>query len=162
MSIFELGMMNVGLHSIEEDFLQRLVQVLRLPLQISTKDSRQKRRQGFELALEFLREADWSSLSVPELCSKTGVSQRTLEYAFQEHFNLTPISFIKKLRIHSIRRKLLTADSSELTIADTAHQFGIYDMGRFASIYKKNFGELPSQTLLKPSVDSTNPFMTFK
>ncbi|MCK5354053.1 MAG: AraC family transcriptional regulator, partial [Methyloprofundus sp.] len=89
-------------------------------------------------------------------------SQRTLEYAFQENLSQTPVHFIKKLRLHSIRRKLLTADSSELTIADTAHKYGIYDMGRFASIYKKNFDELPSQTLLKPSVDSTNPFMTFK
>ena len=150
------------LQSIEEDFLQQLLNVVRLPSQTSTKEPRQKRRKGFEVALEFLREADLSSLSIPEICSKTGVSQRTLEYAFQENLNQTPVSFIKKLRLHSIRRKLLTADSSELTIADTAHKYGIYDMGRFASIYKKNFGELPSQTLLKPSVDSTNPFMTFK
>ena len=150
------------LQSIEEDFLQQLLNVVRLPSQTSTKEPRQKRRKGFEVALEFLREADFSSLSIPEICSKTGVSQRTLEYAFRENLSQTPVHFIKKLRFHAIRRKLLTADSSELTIANTAYQYGIYDMGRFASIYKKNFGELPSQTLLKPSVDSTNPFMTFK
>ena len=56
----------------------------------------------------------------------------------------------------------IPANSSELTIADTAHQLGIYDMGRFASMYKNHFVELPSQTLLKPPADSTSPFITFK
>ena len=152
----------LALQSIEEDFLQQLLSVVRLPSQTSTKEPWQKRRQGFELALEFLREADLSSFSIPDICSNTGVSQRTLEYAFQEHYNLTPVSFIKKIRLHAIRRKLVTAHSSELTISDIAHKLGIYDMGRFASIYKKYFSELPSQTLLKPPVDSTSPFMTFK
>ncbi|NOR81448.1 MAG: helix-turn-helix domain-containing protein, partial [Methyloprofundus sp.] len=133
------------LRSVEEDLLQQLLRVVRLPLQIPAKDSRQKRRQGLDLALEFLREADLSSLSIPEICSKTGVSQRTLEYAFQEHLNMTPIRFIRKLRLHSIRRTLLTSEVSDTSISDTAYQHGIYDMGRFASIYKNYFGELPSQ-----------------
>lgn len=150
------------LHSIEDDLLQQLLRVVRLPLPMSVKGSRQKRRQGFELALEFLREADSSLLSIPEICRKTGISQRTLEYAFQEYLNLTPVSFIKKIRMHAIRRKLFAAHSSEVTIADTAYQHGIYDMGRFAAVYKNNFGELPSQTLFTPPTNSTSPFLHFK
>ena len=149
------------MRSVEEDLLQQLLRVVRLPLPISAKDSRQKRKQGLDLALEFLRETDLSSLSVPELCSKTDVSQRTLEYAFREHFNMTPIRYIRKLRLHSIRRTLLTSHVSDTSISDTAYQQGIYDMGRFASIYKKHFGELPSQTLLKPAINSTSPFISY-
>ncbi|NOR80433.1 MAG: helix-turn-helix domain-containing protein [Methyloprofundus sp.] len=151
-----------ALHSVEEDLLQQLLSVVRLPLAMSIKDSRQKRRQGFELALEFLREADLSSLSIPEICRKTGVSQRTLEYAFHEHLNLTPIRFIKKIRMHAIRRKLLVAHSNEVTIADTAYQHGIYDMSRFAAVYRNFFGELPSKTLHNHPIDSIKPFMAFK
>ena len=150
------------LRSIEEDLLQQLLRVVRLPLQVSTIDSRHRRRQGFEMAIEFLREADLSSLSVPELSSQTGVSQRTLEYAFQEHLNITPVSFIRKLRLHSIRRILLSSHVSDTTISGTAHQHGIYDMGRFASIYKNHFGELPSQTLDKPLIKTVSPLAYYK
>lgn len=150
------------LHSVEEDLLQQLMRVVRIPVQNSALDSRQKRRQGFESALEFLREADLASLSVPDLCSKTGVSQRTLEYAFREHFNMTPVGFIRKLRLHAVRRTLLSSNFNDISISDTAHQHGIYDMGRFASTYKKHFGELPSQTLVKPFIESTSPLAYFR
>ncbi|NOQ13893.1 MAG: helix-turn-helix domain-containing protein [Methyloprofundus sp.] len=149
------------LRSLEEDLLQHLLNVVRLPLQIPARDSREKRRLGFERALEFLREADLSSLSVPEICDKAEVSQRTLEYAFREHFNITPIHFIRKLRLHAVRKTLLTAHVNDITISDTAHQYGIYDMGRFASTYKSHFDELPSQTLAKPAIKNINPFAHF-
>lgn len=148
--------------SIEEDLLQQLLRVVRLPSsQIFTKDSRQKRRQGLELALEFLHEADLSSLSVPKLCSQTGVSQRTLEYAFREHFNMTPIGFIRKMRLHIVRRTLLSSGFNDISVADTAYQHGIYDMGRFASVYKSYFGELPSQTLAKSMLNSSSPLVHY-
>ena len=151
------------LRSIEEDLLQQLLRVVKLPSsQISTQDSRQKRRQGFELALEFLREADLSSLSIPELCSQTGVSQRTLEYAFREHLNMTPLGFIRTLRLHSVRRTLLSSHANDISISGTAYQHGIYDMGRFASVYKNHFGELPSQTLGKLLVNTVCPLAHFK
>ncbi len=150
------------LRSVEEELLQKLLTVVRLPLQRSALESRQKHRQGFELALEFLRGADLSSLSVPELCSKTGVSQRTLEYAFREHINITPVSFIKKLRLHAVRRILLSSHTGEISIADTAFQYGIYDMSRFAEIYRKHFGELPSQTLVKPLIRTDSHLLYLK
>ena len=149
------------LRSIEEDLLQQLMTVVRLPLQAPVRGAGHKRRQGFELAVEYLREADLSALSVPKICRQVGVSQRTLEYAFREHLNITPIGFIKKMRLHAVRQKLMSTHFSDTSISDTAFQQGIYDMGRFASIYKNNFGELPSQTLLKPQVKAISPFAYF-
>lgn len=149
------------LRSIEEDLLQQLMKVVRLPLQAPVRGAGHKRRQGFELALEYLREADLSGLSVPEICYQVGVSQRTLEYAFREHLNITPIGFIKTMRLHAIRQKLVTTHFSNTSISDTAFQQGIYDMGRFASVYKNHFGELPSQTLVKPQVKAISPFAYF-
>ena len=147
------------LRSVEEDLVQQLLSTVRLEFPASVRYSRLKRRAGFELALEYIREADLSSINVPELCSKTGISQRTLEYAFREHFDMTPVGFIKKLRLHSIQRKLLIADSSGETISNVAYNHGIYDLGRFASTYKNHFGELPSQTLIRPPVNYTKPYI---
>ena len=65
---------------------------------------------------------------------------------------MTPVSFIRILRLHAIRRILLSSDANDISISDTAFEFGIYELGRFASIYKKYFGELPSQTLIKPLI----------
>ena len=55
------------LRSVEEELLQQLMRIFRSPVQNLPQASLQKRRQGFESALEFLRNADLSSLKVSEL-----------------------------------------------------------------------------------------------
>lgn len=121
-----------------------------------------QRRHGLERALEYLRDKDTFSLSVPLLSTLAGVSQRTLEYAFRETFNLTPLGFLRLKRLHRARRMLMTIPRGEATVADIVCRNGFYELGRFATTYKGLFGELPSQTMASPSVQiPCNPFMTF-
>jgi AraC family transcriptional regulator, ethanolamine operon transcriptional activator len=147
----------------EEELFHRLRDLVRTLKTGPHRPGVTQRRHGLKLALEYLRDKDTISLSVPELSTIAGVSQRTLEYAFRETFNLTPLGFLRLKRLHKTRRMLMTIPRDETTIADIAYQNGFYELGRFATTYKGLFGELPSQTMASPSVQiPCNPFMKFR
>ncbi|MEA2093175.1 MAG: helix-turn-helix domain-containing protein [Pseudomonadota bacterium] len=147
----------------EEDLFRRLTELVSLLNTEARRPDITRRRSGFERALEYMREKDMSSLSIPQLSTIAGVGQRTLEYAFRETFNLTPLGFLRLKRFHGARRMLLSTRQGEATVADIAHRNGFYELGRFATSYKRLFGELPSQTMALPPVETTNnPFMTFR
>jgi transcriptional regulator GlxA family with amidase domain len=84
---------------------------------------------------------------VSDLCRVTGVSERTLEYAFKDVLGLTPIAYLARLRLHRVRQALLTASSGSTTVAAEALNWGFAHFGEFSHAYKDCFGELPSQTL---------------
>jgi len=54
--------------------------------------------------------------------------------------------------MNGVRRDLQRADPSE-KIADVANRWGFWHMGQFAADYRRQFGELPSETLKRPSCD---------
>ena len=97
--------------------------------------------------LEYLREADSSMVTVPELSRIAGVSIRTLEYAFREKFDLTPLGYLRLMCLHEARRKLMRATPRQTTVAEIAAEAGFFHLARFAANYRRLFDELPSQTL---------------
>ncbi len=85
--------------------------------------------------------------TISQLCRYSGISERTLEYAFLEKFQVTPKDYIKATRLNKIRVELLRNNSKDCKISNIALFNGFWHMGQFAADYKKWFGELPSETL---------------
>lgn len=139
--------------AIEQDLIHRLAGSIQIP--VVSKPKAFARRRMLNRALEYLRAAEFSMLSVPEWCKAAGASQRTLEYAFREYFEMTPLAFLRLRRLHEARRRLLTFCRNDASVADIAHEQGFYELGRFASDYRQLFGELPSQTLRRHTPEST-------
>jgi AraC-like DNA-binding protein len=135
--------------SMEEDLIYRLANVVHLPPVHATGNNSPGRHTGLDRALEHLRAADLSSLTIPQLSGAAGVSLRSLEYAFRKTFQLTPIGFIRLQRFHAARQKLTAASPRQTTVAHVACNNGFYHLGRFSADYRRLFGELPSKTLLQ-------------
>jgi AraC family ethanolamine operon transcriptional activator len=135
--------------TMERDLLGHLLRCLPLAVLGLQRDGATLRHRGFERAIEHLRVADLGTLSVPALCTQTGISQRTLEYAFRERFGASPMQFIRRMRFHAVRRALLAEDRPCSTVTDMAMHFGFYQLGRFAREYRVIFDELPSTTLAR-------------
>jgi AraC-like DNA-binding protein len=89
-------------------------------------------------------------LSVSDLCRVTGVSERTLEYAFREVMGLTPVAYLIRLRLHRVREGLLAGTHATTTVTTEALNWGFWHFGEFSHAYKDCFGELPSETLRRP------------
>jgi AraC family ethanolamine operon transcriptional activator len=90
--------------------------------------------------------------TVEDLVIATNVSERTLRSVFCEVFGMPPLRYLRLRRLHQARKSLRILSPSETTVAAIAAKYGFWDFGRFARDYRHVFGELPSQTLQKPSV----------
>jgi transcriptional regulator GlxA family with amidase domain len=86
-------------------------------------------------------------LTVTDLASAAGVSERTLRAAFQEYLGIGPVRYLKLRSLNLIRKVLQNADPSVTTVTRVATQFGLWELGRLAQDYQLLFGERPSETL---------------
>lgn len=108
------------------------------------------RNYALKQALACIEMSVGDNLTIRGLCQMTGVSDRTLEYAFRERFGITPKAYIRAYRLNCTRKTLLRTDpSSTIKINTIANSFGFWHMGQFAKDYQHYFGELPSVTLKK-------------
>ena len=89
-------------------------------------------------------------LHVTDLCEAAGVSERTLQYAFQELLGMTPVAYLTRLRLHQVRQARRTATLASTTVTREALRWGFWHFGDFSRAYKNCFGELPSDTLRRP------------
>ena len=81
------------------------------------------------------------------LCKLSGMSERSLQYAFRDKFGLSPKAYLQSHRLNRVRKMLRTADPASVMIADLANEWGFWHMGQFAKDYRQVYGELPSETL---------------
>lgn len=103
-----------------------------------------KRDIGLKKAIDLINHQLDESISIGKLCQSANLSERTLEYAFREKYQVTPKQYIKALKLHKIRQDL--SQSEFQNISATAARYGFWHMGQFAADFKKQFGILPSQT----------------
>jgi AraC-like DNA-binding protein len=139
-----------AVRQMEEDLLRRLTKTIRVAPLSTARPASSLRQRGLDRALEYLRADPPTALTIPQLCKAARVSERTLEYAFRETFELTPLHFLRLQRLYAARRALAAADPHEAAVGHVAQRLGFYELGRFAGGYRRLFGELPSQTLRRP------------
>ena len=90
---------------------------------------------------------------VSELCAAAHVSERTLQYAFQDIMGMSPITYLHRLRLHRARNELRQGNSSSTSVTDVAMNWGFWHFGAFSQAYKNCFGEVPSKTLRPATSD---------
>jgi len=145
------GPVNVGDSAVLDAIMQELVCHLTLIAAelapISAKAARSTRQIGMRRALEYLRHNTDTRVSVSGLLEVADISERSLQYAFREAFDMSPLAFMKRRRLHFARQQLLSACPRETNVSTVATGLGFYELGRFASDYRQIFGQFPSQTL---------------
>ena len=110
-------------------------------------ERRSRRLAGVKKVIEYLDSYAIELPSISDLCVVACLSERSLEYGFKEHFNLTPHRYAKLIRLNRVRQELYLADNQYHQVTDVALKWGFFELGRFAAEYKQLFHELPSQTL---------------
>jgi AraC family transcriptional regulator, ethanolamine operon transcriptional activator len=105
------------------------------------------RRQIIRMVMDSIDQRDREYLTVADLASAAGVSERTLRAAFQEYFGMGPVRYLRLRTLNLVNKALQNTDPSVTTVTGVATQFGIWELGRLAHDYQLLFGELPSETL---------------
>jgi transcriptional regulator GlxA family with amidase domain len=113
------------------------------------------RRQAASLSREEAvrrAEAYWQAsidapMPVSVLCRRVGLSERALRDAFYSVRGMGPKRWLVTVRLQGVRNALTGTCAEPTTVTDAAADYGFYELGRFAAIYREAFGETPSDTL---------------
>lgn len=105
------------------------------------------RPEALSRAEEFIKVHAREPLRLGEIAEAAGVRPRTLHKAFQHHLGLTPIAYVRQVRLDLARRDLMEAARSGRTVTDVATDCGFDHLSKFAGSYKARYGESPSETV---------------
>ena len=102
--------------------------------------------QTVRKSVRFIEKNLQSEIRISRLAGEVGVSTRQLQSEFARHFRMGPMSWIKKLRLHRTRQDIASLSRRNDSITKIAARWGFTNPSNFASLYLKEFGELPSET----------------
>ncbi|TWI50515.1 AraC-like DNA-binding protein [Pseudomonas duriflava] len=91
---------------------------------------------------ELLMDDPMTPLTVSDLCQRLKVSRRTLQYSFQAVAGVTPVHYLRSIRLNEARRALLR--SPQQKISEIAARWGFEHSSYFTLAYQKLFAEKPS------------------
>jgi AraC family ethanolamine operon transcriptional activator len=97
-------------------------------------------------AEEFIRGRIDAPTTLADVCDWVNASERSLHLGFLERFGMSPMAYLKVLRLNRVRRQLRDA-APGISVTDVAMRSGFSHLGRFATDYGRFFGEWPSATL---------------
>ncbi|WOO27789.1 helix-turn-helix domain-containing protein [Vibrio parahaemolyticus] len=106
-----------------------------------------KRSIGVRRVIEFLDANAHQLPTIAELCQVANLSERSLQYGFREMLGVTPIQYLRVVRLNGAHRDLIHADHSSAKVVNIALKWGFLELGRFAKEYKHFYNQLPSHTL---------------
>jgi AraC-like DNA-binding protein len=138
-------------HGLEQQLIHALVECLSTGPADKTAPAA-LRHQDIAVRFEGLLQAQPErNLRMAEICAELGVSDRTLRSVCAEQLGMSPPSYLRLRRMHSVHHTLRSVDPDAVSVSEVARRYGFRDLGRFASSYRVFYGELPSATLRRGS-----------
>ncbi|MFC6866268.1 AraC family transcriptional regulator [Haloechinothrix salitolerans] len=112
-------------------------------------DTRPIPNRVVDAAIELMEAHPESEHTISSLASAAGVSARALQEAFRRHTDVTPMRYLREVRLERAHQELLAAEPDTTTVGKVAARWGSQHLSRFASAYHARYGEYPSTTLRK-------------
>lgn len=86
-------------------------------------------------------------VTVADLAVVSGLSVRSVQETFARVLGVSPLTYVREVRLDRVRQELLESDPQAVTVGDVARRWGFAHLGRFSAVYLDRFGEYPKQTL---------------
>ncbi len=99
-------------------------------------------------ALEYVEAHLREKITMADIAAGVHMSIRAIQQGFREELRTTPMLYVRDRRLERAREDLTDAESSDgVTVTDVAERWGFNHLGSFAVLYRKRWGESPSETL---------------
>lgn len=99
----------------------------------------------FSAAISFINSAfKSSSLSVPEICRKSGMGETQLRVLFKKYYSISPTEYITELRLEYARALI----AGGISVESAAAQSGFNDSKYFSRVVKTKLGCTPRELKL--------------
>jgi TolB-like protein/Flp pilus assembly protein TadD len=99
-------------------------------------------------AIDYLRSGIGRKVTTADLVAASGVAERTLRKHFRDFVGISPLSYLRRLRLAAVRDELI-GGAEAVSITEVAIRHGFDHLGRFSLDYRRRFGESPSETVRK-------------
>lgn len=100
-------------------------------------------------ALSFIDANPDVSLTVVDIARATQVTPRALQLAFRRHLQVTPMEYVRRVRMDCAHHDLSVASPGDgTTVTDVAYRWGFSNPGRFAQQHRDEYGVTPSELLV--------------
>ena len=86
-------------------------------------------------------------LTTSTLAMQCHVSVRGLQEGFRRHLGMSPMAYLRVVRLRRAHGDLPSAHPSHTTVAAIAHRWGFAHFGRFATAHQAMYGQTPNQAL---------------
>ena len=105
-------------------------------------------RRAVRQAVDFIERHLSEPLTMSDIAEYVGVSVRSIQQGFHDELGVTPMAYLRDRRLERVREELTDADTGDgVTVTAVAERWGFNHLGSFAVLYRKRWGESPSQTL---------------
>jgi AraC-like DNA-binding protein len=95
-------------------------------------------------ALDYIHENVREPIGLADLVAVAGVAGRTLLKHFRDFQGVSPMRYVRRLRLEGVRNELARGGDEPVTAV--ALRWGFEHAGRFAVEYRRAYGETPSAT----------------
>jgi AraC-like DNA-binding protein len=110
-------------------------------------DRRDAHPDTLRRAMAFVDEHAHEDITAADIAAAAYVSVRAVQLAFRRHLGVTPMEYLRRVRLEAAHRDLVAADPARTTVSAIAGRWGFINHGRFASSYRRAYGVRPRHTL---------------
>ena len=97
-------------------------------------------------AKSLLRHNRSGALNYRDISRRLGCTPRSIQSTFAVQGTPNPSQYLRAVKLNRVRRDLLDGRRNGESIGDIAARHGFWNWSRFSQYYRRQFGELPSQT----------------
>jgi AraC-like DNA-binding protein len=133
-----------------EDLLMSTLLVLQASTHhgLLTRPTATPGRRTVRQALEYIEEHLSEPITMDDIAGHVGASIRSVQQGFRDDLGVTPMAYLRERRLERARAELADAAPSDgVTVTAVAERWGFNHLGGFAVLYRKRWGESPSETL---------------
>lgn len=115
-------------------------------------EDRDARPALLQRAIDYIEANLTNDITLGDIAAAVYVSPRAVQYMFRRHLDTTPLQYLRRARLHCAHLDLVAADRSHETVTQIAARWGFAHTGRFAVMYREEYGLSPHATLRGSSV----------
>ena len=116
--------------------------------ELLTRPAMNPGRRTVRHALDYIERHLSEQITMSEIAEHVGASIRSVQQGFRDELGVTPMTFLRDRRLERAREDLVDAEPSDgVTVTMVAERWGFTHLSSFAVLYRKRWGESPSQTL---------------
>jgi AraC-like DNA-binding protein len=112
----------------------------------SPGDCRDASSATLDRAVDFIHDRAGSDVSVADIAAAAKVSVRAVQLAFRRELDVTPMAYLRQVRLERAHQDLLAAGPAGATVTDVSARWGFPSSSRFAAYYREAFGVPPNHT----------------